>query len=75
MSTDLPVVILLLGLAVVVYLLPSIIASNRRHRERGPIFVLNLLLGWTFVGWVAALVWSLTSHVDATPTTKGPGAG
>ena len=74
MSNDpwlVPVVILLLGLAVVVYLLPSIVASNRRHRERAPIFVLNLLLGWTLVGWVAALVWSLTSHVEATPTTKG----
>jgi hypothetical protein len=24
-----------------------------------------LLLGWSFVGWVAALVWSLTSHVES----------
>ena len=61
------VLLLIVGfvLALVVYFLPTIIANNRRHRERTPIFVLNLLLGWTFVGWCAALVWSLTSHVEA----------
>jgi hypothetical protein len=25
------------------------------------IFALNLLLGWTLLGWFAALVWSLTA--------------
>jgi len=25
------------------------------------ILVLNLLLGWTFLGWVGALIWSLTA--------------
>ena len=47
------------------YFLPTIIAMNRRHRERTAIFFLNLLLGWSFLGWVAALVWSLTSHVES----------
>ena len=40
------------------YFLPSIIASRRGHRQAGAITVLNLLLGWTLLGWVIALVWS-----------------
>jgi len=43
------------------YLLPSVIAYTRHHHNADAIFALNLLLGWTFLGWVVALVWSLTS--------------
>jgi ABC-type Na+ efflux pump permease subunit len=39
------------------YFLPSI--AGRRKRNAGAIFILNLLLGWTFIGWVVALVWAL----------------
>ena len=41
------------------YFLPWIVAGFRR-REPVAIFVLNLLLGWTILGWVFALVWALT---------------
>ena len=41
----------------VVYFMPSII--GRKKRNRAVIFVLNLLLGWTFAGWVVLLVWSM----------------
>ena len=44
---------------VALYFLPTIIASIRGKRNGCAIFVLNLLLGWTFVGWVIALVWSI----------------
>jgi hypothetical protein len=42
------------------YVVPSIIAFHRGHQNAAAILALNLLLGWTFVFWVAALVWSLT---------------
>lgn len=45
------------------YFLPSIIAAARSKRDLVSIFVLNLLLGWTAIGWVIALVWAL--KVDA----------
>src|SRR5580698_7981581 len=48
------------------YLLPTIIAIVRRKLNAGGIFVLNLLLGWTLIGWIGALVWALSS--DAQPT-------
>jgi Superinfection immunity protein len=45
----------------VCYFIPTVIASMRGHRQQGAIFVLNLLLGWTLLGWVAALVWAVTA--------------
>lgn len=44
------------------YLLPSIIALTREHKNLLPIFLTNALLGWTFLGWVAALVWAFTNN-------------
>jgi len=50
------VLIVIMGLF---YMLPSIVAASRRHRNMPAIAVLNILLGWTFIGWVGALVWAL----------------
>ncbi len=57
-----PVVVLIVfGVLLLVYFLPSIVATNRGHHNTEAITVLNLLLGWTFLGWVVALVWALTA--------------
>lgn len=66
--------LIFLGAALAGYFLPSLIAGARSHQSSGPIFLLNLFLGWTFVGWVAALVWSSTQvHRDpaAAPSEAG----
>ncbi len=42
-----------------VYLLPSILTSFKGHDRLLAITVLNVLLGWTIVGWIGALVWGL----------------
>ncbi len=44
------------------YLLPFAIAMTRGKAARWGIFWVTLLLGWTFAGWVAALVWSCLPH-------------
>ena len=41
------------------YFLPSIIALARSKRNTLSIFLLNIFLGWTLVGWVVALVWAV----------------
>ena len=41
-----------------VYLIPTMIASERKHTNLGSVFLLNLLLGWTMIGWISAFVWS-----------------
>ncbi|MGH6986187.1 MAG: superinfection immunity protein [Caulobacteraceae bacterium] len=43
--------------------LPSLIALGRHKRNALAIFSLNLFLGWTLIGWVLAIVWSLS--IDA----------
>jgi len=39
-----------------IYFIPALVAYKREHRQFVAILVLNLLLGWTFLGWVIALV-------------------
>ena len=55
------IVLLGVGLSIFFYFLPAFIAFRRKHHNRFAILALNLLLGWTFLVWVAALVWSLTA--------------
>jgi hypothetical protein len=47
------------------YFLPAILAFARNKRDTTSILLLNLFLGWTFVGWVIALVWALKQDVPA----------
>lgn len=46
------------------YFLPTFVASRRRHHNANAIFLLNLLLGWTGIGWIAALIWAATAVRD-----------
>jgi hypothetical protein len=54
---------LIVGLpALAVYLLPTWIAAQRQSAKLLPIAALNLLAGWSIIGWVAALLWALADH-------------
>lgn len=47
------------------YFIPTVVAAKRGKANTTAIFVLNLLLGWTFIGWVVALIWAAsTQQVD-----------
>jgi RsiW-degrading membrane proteinase PrsW (M82 family) len=56
-----------------IYFAPAIISSDRKHPNKTAIFVLNFFLGWTFIGWIAALIWACTNsqptgvYVSGTP--------
>lgn len=41
------------------YLLPTLIGWGRGVHDLGMVAVLNILLGWTLVGWVVALALAL----------------
>jgi hypothetical protein len=47
---------LILGL--IFYFVPSFVAFARRHPQRGWILLVNIFAGWTFIGWVGALIWT-----------------
>lgn len=42
----------------VLHFLPTIIAGYRHADHFGWILVVNLLLGWTVIGWIVALIWA-----------------
>lgn len=44
--------------AVAMYFLPAIIAHHRRHLSSGTIFLVNLLLGWSVIGWIVCFAWA-----------------
>lgn len=52
--------IILIILIFALYFLPFLIASLRQHKNILAIFLLNLVLGWTFLGWIVALIWAVT---------------
>lgn len=53
--------LILLGIiGIILYFLPSIIAFKRRHSSRFGILIINLFFGWTFIGWIVSLAWSVS---------------
>jgi hypothetical protein len=60
-TTDATRGVVLVLLALAAYMLPTIVAGSRHHPNTAPVLVLNLLLGWTLVGWAVALAWALTA--------------
>ncbi|WP_020171214.1 superinfection immunity protein [Gordonia polyisoprenivorans] len=54
--------LLLIGLC----LLPSIIALLRKVPTKGSVIVINVLLGWTIIGWIVALAMAVRD-VPQTP--------
>jgi RsiW-degrading membrane proteinase PrsW (M82 family) len=63
---------LLAVFAVALYFLPSFVAMARGHQNGAAIVILNFLLGWSFIGWVVALVWAFT-EVRRTESATGSG--
>jgi hypothetical protein len=56
---------LVLGFMFGIYLAPLIIATVRGHHRCPWIGLVNFAGGWTIVGWIAALVWSVTTQPAA----------
>jgi len=52
------------------YFVPSIMAANKSHPHGTAIFLVNLLLGWTVVGWLACLIWE--ANAPGAPKTYRP---
>ena len=50
--------------ALALMLTPGFIARARNHRNASAIAVLGVVLGWTGIGWLIALVWAFTDNVE-----------
>lgn len=54
------------------YFIPYGLAKSRQHPSTTGIGLLNLLLGWTLVGWLVALIWAASGprgNTGPTPDT------
>jgi hypothetical protein len=60
----------------IAFFLPALIALRRRYHNASAIFALNLLAGWTLIGWVVAFVSAhpaaqcLAPHEPTAPQTR-----
>ena len=52
-------IIAIVLIALAVYILPSVLALARGHRNKGAVIAYNLLGSWTIFGWFVALVWAV----------------
>jgi hypothetical protein len=51
------------GFSFLMYFLPSVLALARNKRDTLAIFLLNLFLGWSVIGWFVALIWAAKTDV------------
>lgn len=50
--------IIVLAAFLAAYLIPTFVALGRKKQNALAIAALNVVLGWTLVGWAGALVWA-----------------
>lgn len=53
------------------YMLPWAIAATRGKSNSWAVGLVNFLLGWTFIGWIVALVMACTAHQVAFVQPRG----
>ncbi len=58
MASDIFIIIFII-IGLYFYFIPSIIARGTKYLNG--ILILNIFLGWTFLGWVAALIWAVSA--------------
>ena len=60
-------------LSMLLYFLPTMIARDKH--DVMAIFIVNLLFGWTIIGWFVALIWACSAEryiaVRAVPVSSG----
>lgn len=44
------------------YFIPTIVVISRKSHNIGPVMVINLFLGWTFIGWIVALAMAVSQN-------------
>jgi hypothetical protein len=50
-----------------VYFVPTLVAMKRKCKSFSGICVVNIFLGWTFLGWVVALAWAASGEQHHKP--------
>jgi Superinfection immunity protein len=59
LEMDFMLTVVVAAVLITVYFLPTIIAKKRDILHFGMLFTINLLLGWTAVGWFLCMLWGI----------------
>jgi hypothetical protein len=54
-----------LAVLLIIYLLPAMLGHNKK--PAAGIWILNITLGWTVLGWLGALIWAASAERKETP--------
>src|SRR3989304_4920555 len=74
-TSDIPVGIVSLFISLALYFLPTIVALSRRGPNSGSVTLINLLLGWTVIGWLVALAMAVKPKHPQLPDLPRPPRG
>ncbi len=66
-AADIVTSLIVLWIVVGVYVVPTIIAFDRNVVNKWSVAVINVLLGWTLVGWAVALAMAVRTQTVKTP--------
>lgn len=64
-SQSTAIAIIIMVCAVAWYLMPAIIGYKRGVNSPFSLLCLNLLLGWTVLGWIVCLIWAVSGATRA----------
>ena len=61
---DNTITVVMLMLIAIIYMLPTLVAYARDIPQRRMITVLNIIFGWTLIGWVVTFIWALSAETE-----------
>jgi hypothetical protein len=64
-SQDIINVLMWVGGGLAVLFFPFLVAAVRGHQNAIAIGAVCFFLGWTVIGWIVAMIWSLTGNTHA----------
>ncbi|MBY0488495.1 MAG: superinfection immunity protein [Gemmatimonadaceae bacterium] len=69
---------IMIVISVALYILPSLLAWKNESPRRTKILLINLLLGWTVIGWIVAMIMTfayVAPPAGETDVPHEPGTG
>ena len=58
------VFVILLIICVIIYMLPTLIAKARDIPSRHAVTMVNIIFGWTLIGWLVAFLWAAMAETS-----------
>ena len=54
--------IFIIIITALIYFIPTVVCLIRKHTYKFYVICLNIILGWTLIGWIASLIWSFIDN-------------